>query len=291
MNKMLAILLFVTTVLFICGYTVIDRANKDGVDKHFFTIKETYNLFNDENLIISVYDNQNDTLIVYAYKADAYLMSMDESVVCKVKVESVVLNQQVLFEEDLYNEYQLVLSLDVNELSIENAILRLEYPNQEVRLHVGDVNYLERPKEKLSGIRGLYGLTFNDPFLSIGGIVLTIENSTDSEMLISDVRIGSNHGISIEVLESFNPDTTEIRDVCDYQYNFQTSNTEVKIAANTTKTLLFKLIYDDATLLRFTPIILNVNDDICYIDTFNYVISNDLSNFKSLIYEGYIYEF
>ena len=71
MNKIIAIILFASTVLFICCYAAIDRYHKTLGDSHCFTIKETYNIFNDDELVINIYDNEKDSLINYATNAEA----------------------------------------------------------------------------------------------------------------------------------------------------------------------------------------------------------------------------
>ena len=291
MNKIIAIVLFCGTVLFICCYATIDRHQNELKDNRCFTVKETYNLFNDEKMLIKVYDNQKDSLIPYADMAEGYLVSIDETNICKVKILDVNIYQQVLLDEKIYNEYSLTVEVEVNEISINDCILKLIYPNHELRFPIGEINVMVRPDSLLTGVRQLYGISFDEPFLSLGGIIIEIQNNSSTDLKFDEIFLGGSHSVGWEELENLVEESTKITDVCDYQYDVSKTCAPLEIKAHSSKTLLLKIGYENNFYLKETPIFFRLGKEIKYIDTFCFITTNELNGFKNLIYEGYLYEF
>lgn len=292
MNKILAIVVFGLTVLLICCWVTIDRfRTNDTLDEICYTVAQTYNLYNDEVMIVPVYDSQSQALISYAENAEAYLVDKTGDTCCKVMINKVNMVDTLIYRDDVLYKFNLEINLKVSELVIHNCYLELYYPKQKISLFLGDIYCMSKQGKPLFGLRNLYGLAFEEPFHSLGAICLSFENTTNQIKTLTNIKLPSNHQAYLIDVVNLDINANLIKDVFDYDYQIAGKMKPVSIAPKNKVTLLIGIKYIDDLALMNTPITLIINNETYYLDNFIYLSSNDLAKSSHLLYRGSIYDF
>lgn len=292
MNKVFAVIIFGLTVLFICCWASIDRFKKNNsIEELTYTVKQTYNLFNDEKLEIFVYSSKSDALIYYAKEADAYLINKNTTDTFKVDIIDSKIINNIIYQTEMYYVFSLIIDLNINELTFLDAMLELHYESGIIRLMVGDIFCFNKPDKLLTGIRELYGLTFEKPFLSLGAIYLKFKNTTNEKQTINNIKLLSNHLIYLIDNKEINEEINSISELVEYDYLYLTEFKEITINPNQEVNLLLGITYESNLILTKTPLIITINQIDYYVDNFTYLKTNDLAALEAVLYRGYINDF
>lgn len=292
MNKVFAVIIFGLTVLFICCWASIDRFKKNNsIEELTYTVKQTYNLFNDEKLEIIVYSSKSDALIYYAKEADAYLINKKTTDTFKVDIIDSKIINNIIYQTEMYYVFSLIIDLNINELTFLDAMLELHYESGIIRLMVGDIFCFNKPDKLLTGIRELYGLTFEKPFLSLGAIYLKFKNTTNEKQTINNIKLLSNHLIYLIDNKEINEEINSISELVEYDYLYLTEFKEIAINPNQEVNLLLGITYESNLILTKTPLIITINQIDYYVDNFTYLKTNDLAALEAVLYRGYINDF
>ena len=289
MNKIFAIVIFCLTVLFICCWATIDRFKKNNsIEEITYTIKQTYNL---DKLEVTVYSSKADALIYYAKEAEAYLINRKGTDTCKVKVIESMIMDNILYQEEMLYVFSLIIDLKVSELVFLDAMLELHYESAIIRLTIGDIYCCKKLGEPLSGVRELYGLAFEKPFLSLGAIYLRYKNTSNEKQTFNSITLLSGHNIYLFNNVIVNTETNSINDIIDYDYHYEKEFEGFTVNPNQEVVLLLGITYEKDLALNQTPIIVMINHKEYYIDNFIYLKTNNLEAVESLLYRGYINDF
>lgn len=292
MNKIFAIIIFCLTVLFICCWATIDRFKKNNsIEEITYTIKQTYNLYTDDKLEVTVYSSKADALIYYAKEAEAYLINRKGTDTCKVKVIESKITDNILYQEEMLYVFSLVIDLKVSELVFLDAMLELHYESEIIRLTIGDIYCCKKLGEPLPGVRELYGLAFEKPFLSLGAIYLKYKNTSNEKQTFNSISLLSEHDIYLFNNVNINEETNSINDIIDYDYHYQQEFVGFTVNPNQEVVLLLGITYEKELVLNQTPIIFSINEKKYYLDNFIYIKTNNLEALESLLYRGYINDF
>ena len=288
--KKLAIM-FGVVVLFLSIFILLLSEIKDKpYMEKTLSIKSQYAYLSDEKIsfIIKVYSNLEDSLLMYANKANVKLHDRaEENVVSVTVLDSSLTNSTVLADEVFY-EYSLNIEMDIDSLCIKECYMTLEFARKTFIFNVGSLDIsAKKSGYKQLKITNLYGLTKEDD-LSLSGYIITFNNTTNISWKITNISIGNVNEV---ILNSANEVTVSDSNKMENYSYIETSSGAITVSANKSKTYILPVKNSGDLFLYNTYLLMEINNEKYYISNFNYVNSNDLNQLEKYLESGIIYEF
>ena len=270
--------LFVLICSLLIVLTIIYN-KKNVLKEEVLTIKRAYFYTKDKNPTFYLYSNTDDTFL-YEYKdLETYLEGDDETVI-RVDVEDVKNTNMVSYKDKIYYEYGISIKVNANDINIDNCTLKMSTDENNFVIKVGSLNYYDfRMYNELDGIESLYGLSFRDPFLSVGAVYLRL-NSQDVE--VGKAYIPGQNELNILNIKEEKKDAISVSEYLDYHYN---EKEEVSEQEKNNQMLLL-IDYRNDVLLDTFPLYLEIGNDYFYINAFSFLRSNDLDSVSYLVSSG-----
>ena len=224
-------------------------------------------------------------MISYAEEAACYLHDFKEEEKTSIKIIDSYLSDSYIYQDSIYYEYTLVFELKISKVKINDCYLTLKFNSKAYTFNIGSFEIVDKVvSNNPLIITNLYGLTKNEE-ASLKGIVITITNPFDYDVIIQDVFIGSNHHVILNTLNK-----TEIKDsnkIEDYKYVYEERKLLLKANEEATFLLPIEVIKD--YYLSECFLIFKIGDiDYC-LKNFTFVKTNDLSTVNKYLNEGMIY--
>lgn len=283
---MFSVLILFATLLFILLFNYKDNTSIEKV----YTVRSSYSYLSDDktNLLLKIYSNRKNSLLAYADKANVTMHDRSEDNVISVVVKETNLGPSTFYNDELFYEYNINVELEISSLYIDECYLTLKYDNKAYVMNIGSLD-INRKKDnyKLLKVTNLYGVSSgSDP--SLYGVVLTINNNSDYNMKINNIKIGQG---KIVLLDNENVvevnDSTAIED-----YNYKNTNIEgfLSLPKKESETFILPIKNDSDLYLFNCYMLFEINGEEYLISNFNYINSNDLSGLEKYIISGIVYE-
>ena len=284
------IILFSSVVILLSLFLVLFNSLKDEeqVEKTY-SVRTNYAYLSDGEIhvVFKVYSNKLDSLLKYANQANVTLHNRNkENVITVSVVESYLSDTTVYKGKELY-EYSFKTLIDITDFIIEDCYMTAKFSNKSYIFYIGKFEVIKSNclVNKLP-IIDLYGLSSEDD-ISLSGILVTLKNSRDKSVDVSDIVVGNDCEIKVY---SENVSPKEATKIDAYLDNEMDAVDSVRIGSKESKTILIEI--DNKSELYFcnSYIFLTVDGVRFYIENFTYINSNDLDGLHKYIKEGIVYD-
>ena len=156
------IIMFSTVVIFLSIFLLLFSGVKDKpYDEKTFSLRTHYAYLVDEKLsfAVKVYSNFDDSILLYANKGTAILHDRVEENIVSVNVLESYISNSVLYDEEVFYEYSILLEVDMDSLLIEECYLTISFSNKSYTFNIGSVELNEKKDNfKQINITNLYGV-------------------------------------------------------------------------------------------------------------------------------------
>lgn len=292
--RKIVIILSILLLGLVTAIILVDTFKNNDYEEKVYSIETSYSYLSkgNVNIPIKIYSNKDDSLLQYACEADVTLHDKGKNNIISCSVSSVYINVSTTYKEELYYEYIINIGLDITHVVIEDCYLSLEYDNTCYMFKIGSLEiteniYLELPYN----ISNLYGLTSDEYFKSLCGIVLTIKNDSNENINIDMIDIGSNYKVLLSNDNKTNiADSFEIKDYINKYKKFdEYYEGEITLAPNIVETYVLPILYINDYYLSNCYLLFYVGDEVYYYNNFTYINSIELDTMSFYVKNGVIY--
>lgn len=254
--------------------------------ERIYSIASYYSYLSTDDTILnfSIFSNKDDSLIRYADKADAKIIS-DNSYL-DVEIKDVNLKSSTQYNNELLYEYIINVAINSNDIILNDAYLVLEFDNIKYQVYLGVIEIedfnLYNPVNYTPKI--MYGLSFSEPYLSLGGIYLTL---SDKEGYLMDISIGNSFKVSLnEKYKALANDSNQIEDYTTYIYNQEAMIYTTYLKKD--EGIIIPIYYHRDLFISNCYVLFLYEDVYYYIPNFIFIDTNDLNELKRVVRTGSI---
>lgn len=282
MKKIMLIILVIISILFTMLF--IFSNNKDS-SYEYFTILESksYVYKEDRRIDFNVYCNKDDSLISYSDK-NSYSLKLDDML---IPLNDVSIKKAVVDDYYLVRIDALMPNITNDELICKDAKLIILNSSFELTLNIGSFSILNPKKYELLSVQTLYAsFSIIDSLKHLVGININLTNKYNT---IDYFKIG---GISYGMLSKIKYSTLYDDEVVisDIVKNYYMKLVEVQTSQIIKDNILFiPISYEMSYLLRGGYIIISLNNEKYYLDSFIYMLEIPSPNeYHALVSKGAI---
>lgn len=285
------IVIFSVFLLFVSILLIVFFVNKDNsIEEKTYSLKTSYAYLSDGEVeaVIKIYSNDKNSILKYADKAQVSLHDKSEENVLSVDVIKSYISNNTIYKEETFYEYSLILKVNISNVKITECYMTLKFSNKAYTFYIGSLEIKENIyKENKFKIVGLYGVSSRDN-ISLAGIVLTIKNDEDKNIVINNIYIGENYQVLLNQ-ENINSvkDSSVIED---YYQNDQSITNFITFIKGETTTFILPIKYLKNQYLNNCYMLFEIDNEIYYLSNYNYINSNDLEGLEIYLLKGLIYD-
>lgn len=287
-----AIIIFSVFVLLLTLAIVLFFNYKENdIIENTYCVKTNYAFLSEDDVQfnIKLYTNKKESLIKYAEEAITTIHNKSEEVVVNVDVVDVYNSSTTTYIDEAYYEYTVKIKINITKIEIDDCYLTMKFANKAYTFNIGSLEIKENLYEDNNlKILDLYGVSSVDDN-RLSGIVITINNSNNYNLKITNITIGKHCQI---LLDSNNNTTIKESNMLEdyYQVELNDSNGYLLIEANAKKTFILPINHKNNNYISNCYLLINCNGNIYYLSNYNYINSNDLESLNSYLFEGIIYD-
>lgn len=259
------------------------------VEEVCYSIKENHSYLSKDDLTfnVKIYDNNKESLLLYAKESNAILHDKNEENVITVSVLESYISSTTTYNDECFYEYIIKLVVNVSKVKIEECYLTLNFSNKRYVFNIGSFSIIENNmNENILKITDLYGVSSRDN-LTLKALVITVNNDTNQSILLSNFKL--NDEIKVVLNQSNITSVSDDLVIEDYEYTLSDQE-QIKIDSNSKMT--FILPVKNNTKLHVSDCFFSyeINRKLYYFSNFSYIKTNDLEGLKPYLFTGIIYD-
>ena len=269
------IIIFIIALIGLVGCFILLCLYSKGKNykEEFYTIKESksYVIDDEREMVFNIYSTTKESYITFVEK-NTYSLILDD---LELELNNIRIKEYSLNDMTLIKIYARVPNITESEISYPNSTLLIENQNYSLSLDLGDISFLNSKYYSLISFQDLYGsYSYINSTLQLVGLNITLTNKYE---YIQQIRIG---GYSYGTLSKAQKDTkyeneVDIKTIVP-SYNVNKIE-ESYLLSMMSKTYFIPISHKLNNMLKGGYIILKIDNQYCYIDTFDFMV-NDLDS-------------
>lgn len=283
MKKILVFFALVITLLVFVLFFYNKYKYKEEKEK-IYSVGSYYSFLSKDNAVldVSIFSNKDDSLLKFAAKANAKIIS-DNSLL-DVEIKDVNLKSSTVCNDKLLYEYNMSVIIESNDIILYDAYLVLEFDNTKYQVYLGviEIEDFNLYNPIIYTPKTMYGLSFKEPFLSLGGIYLSFN---DFDGYLSDILIGNTFKVSLN--EKYKAVASDSNLITDYiSYDYAEANSKNTIYLKKDEGIIIPISYHEDLFISNCYILFLYEEVYYYIPNFVFIDTNDLNELKELLRIG-----
>lgn len=274
------IIIAIILCLFVFGGVIVFLSIKywsnTKIEEEILTVNKAY--FYNENLALNIpiYSSSNESFILDTIGLESYLYDEEDNRF-KVEIEEINRDSYAIYEEKIYYKYNMQIALKANNVKLIKTTLEINTQKNKIDIFIGNIYYYSSSGfDHISGLSDLYGLSFNKPFTSTGGIIIKL----NKDLNIKKVYLPSGLSLGIEEVDVSGSKNNLISDYYNYDYQGHYQNLR---SIEKDKYYILLLNYEEDILYDDFPIIMETGNKKYLLDGFCFMIINNLTLVKNLV--------